>query len=277
MKKISLILVLHLFVSAFYTDGISQNQVGVGIGIALPDPSAILDVSSVNKGVLVPRMTTNQINTIPSATNGLLVYNTDSNCFNYYKNNAWVSFCDEIRNATNAAMPCGAIIMWGGNINQIPTGWYLCDGSLGTPNLADRFIMGSVNNLDINTTGGSNQITLTSNQLPSHNHTGNTNPDGDHAHNFSGTTDNDGAHEHSFWAGNGNRGGGFDKGEQDDERNYHHPNNSNVSRHRHNFSGVTNSNGVHAHPFTTDNTGIGEAIDIRPSYYKLAYIRKCLP
>jgi len=40
-------------------------------------------------------------------------------------------------------MPAGGIIMWSGTIATIPTGWYLCDGNNGTPNLVDRFIVGA--------------------------------------------------------------------------------------------------------------------------------------
>ena len=40
-----------------------------------------------------------------------------------------------------ASFPSGGIIMWSGSIASIPAGWYLCDGSNGTPNLSDRFIV----------------------------------------------------------------------------------------------------------------------------------------
>jgi len=42
-----------------------------------------------------------------------------------------------------AAMPAGAIIIWSGSIATIPTGWQLCDGSNGTPDLRSRFIVGA--------------------------------------------------------------------------------------------------------------------------------------
>jgi hypothetical protein len=41
------------------------------------------------------------------------------------------------------AFPPGGIILWHGSIASIPTGWYLCDGSNGTPDLRDRFIVGA--------------------------------------------------------------------------------------------------------------------------------------
>ncbi len=51
----------------------------VGIGTTTPDPNAQLDVSSSNKGILIPRMTLAQRNTIPGITLGLMIYQTDNN------------------------------------------------------------------------------------------------------------------------------------------------------------------------------------------------------
>lgn len=66
---------------------VSQN---IGIGTTTPVPSAILELQANNKGVLIPRLTTLQINGISSPANGLLVYNTDSAAFTYRANSAWV-------------------------------------------------------------------------------------------------------------------------------------------------------------------------------------------
>ena len=41
------------------------------------------------------------------------------------------------------AVPTGVITMWYGTIATIPTGWYLCNGSNGTPDLRDKFIVGA--------------------------------------------------------------------------------------------------------------------------------------
>lgn len=47
------------------------------------------------------------------------------------------------------------IAMWSGSSGNIPPGWQLCDGTNGTPNLRNRFIIGSQGNLNIGDTGGS--------------------------------------------------------------------------------------------------------------------------
>lgn len=40
-------------------------------------------------------------------------------------------------------VPVGAVMAWHGAVNAVPTGWALCDGTNGTPNLSDRFIYGT--------------------------------------------------------------------------------------------------------------------------------------
>lgn len=72
--------------------------------------------------------------------------------------------------AIKDTMPAGVIVMWSGAIANIPTGWALCDGSPGTPNLSGRFIVG-YNAADedynvISKMGGSKAVTLVQNQLP---------------------------------------------------------------------------------------------------------------
>ena len=59
-------------------------------------------------------------------------------------------------------VPVGGIIMWSGATNNIPTGWALCDGQNGTPNLQDKFIVGAGNTYAVDATGGSADATLVS-------------------------------------------------------------------------------------------------------------------
>ena len=74
----------------------------------------------------------------------------------------------------------GMIIMWNGLPNDVPTGWALCNGANGTPNLTDRFIIGAGNTYGYGATGGTKDATLVS-----HNHTGSTGGAGSHSHNYS--------------------------------------------------------------------------------------------
>jgi len=65
------------------------NSGKVGIGTASPSSSAILDVSSTTKGVLLPRLTINQITSISSPATGLTVYNTSLNTLCFYNGTHW--------------------------------------------------------------------------------------------------------------------------------------------------------------------------------------------
>jgi len=73
------------FVSA---QGISISEIG-----APPDNSAELDVISSSKGVLVPRMSNTQRDSIVNPAQGLLIYNISTHCYNYYDASQWYAIC----------------------------------------------------------------------------------------------------------------------------------------------------------------------------------------
>jgi microcystin-dependent protein len=60
--------------------------------------------------------------------------------------------------------------MWSGSVNNIPSGWVLCDGRNGTPNLQNRFIVGAGNEYEVGDTGGKDYVQLSVYELPSHTH-----------------------------------------------------------------------------------------------------------
>ena len=51
-------------------------------------------------------------------------------------------------------VPTGAILMWSGSIGSIPSGYVICDGTNGTPDLRDRFIVGAGNSYSVGNNGG---------------------------------------------------------------------------------------------------------------------------
>ena len=70
-----------------------------------------------------------------------------------------------------SAFVSGMIILWSGAANAIPSGWYLCNGSNGTPDLRGRFVVGyhdGNGDYDVNDTGGAETVTLSTSQIPSH-------------------------------------------------------------------------------------------------------------
>lgn len=77
---------------------------------------------------------------------------------------------DSLGTASTGTVPIGGIILWSGSTGSVPDGWALCNGSNGTPNLQDRFVVGAGSGYAVNATGGSATVTLTTAQMPLHNH-----------------------------------------------------------------------------------------------------------
>lgn len=86
MKKLCLSVLITLLVTLAFAQGVSINPTGND-----PDTSAMLDVSSTSKGLLLPRLTTVQRDAISLPATGLLVYNTTTSTFDYYNGTAWFS------------------------------------------------------------------------------------------------------------------------------------------------------------------------------------------
>ena len=78
----------------------------------------------------------------------------------------------EIGVTGSTGIPSGFIGLWSGAANAIPSGWYLCNGSNGTPDLRNRFVVGSGAgaSYSVGDTGGANTVTLSINEMPSHDH-----------------------------------------------------------------------------------------------------------
>jgi len=84
MKKIILISALLFLIHP----GL-RSQVGINTDGSLPDVSAMLDVKSTEKGLLIPRMNGQQMFLIPSPATGLLIYNTEDNSIYQFNSIAW--------------------------------------------------------------------------------------------------------------------------------------------------------------------------------------------
>jgi hypothetical protein len=73
-----------LGIAIMLTSSVVSAQVGgVGINTTTPDTSAVLDITSVNKGLLVPRLSTTMLSDIVLPVIGLLVFNTINNQFTF--------------------------------------------------------------------------------------------------------------------------------------------------------------------------------------------------
>ena len=141
-------------------------------------------------------------------------------------------------------LPRGTIVAY--NQNTPPTGWTLCDGSNGSPDLRNRFILGW-GNRGITATGGEENVTLTEAHMPSHSHNG------------SGTTSSDGAKTYQ-----GGGSSGWNAG-------YHHR----ISLGGNNAWNInTSDNHAHTFSFTTDSRGSNQSHNNMPPFYVLTYIMK---
>lgn len=66
--------------------------------------------------------------------------------------------------------PLGCIVWWSGTADNIPTGWHICDGTNGTLDLRNKFILAAGTNHAVGETGGSETVKLSLGQMPEHDH-----------------------------------------------------------------------------------------------------------
>jgi len=85
--------------------GGAGTENGIAFGKSNVDPSAIMEVYATDKGLLLPRMTTAQRDAINSPAEGLLVYNTDDNEFQYYSASIWYAWT-----SSNPSITCATIL-----------------------------------------------------------------------------------------------------------------------------------------------------------------------
>ena len=149
-------------------------------------------------------------------------------------------------NGTGATIPTGLITMWSGSIGSIPSGWALCNGSNGTPDLRDRFVIAAGSTYSVAQTGGSADAIVVT-----HTHTAtstSTVTDPGHFHNTYGA-----------YGGGGNPGGSL---------NINNPGGQNQAV-------TTATTGITVATSTTNaNAGTSGTNANLPPYYALAYIMK---
>lgn len=101
MKQSTLLLLFFISFCCLHTA--AQN---VGIGTSTPNAAAQLDITSTTKGLLLPRLTQTQRDAITTPVVGLIIYNTSTNSFQYYRGPDW-------SNITHSGIASGVV-------NRIP-------------------------------------------------------------------------------------------------------------------------------------------------------------
>tara|TARA_B100002019_G_C21257983_1_gene595044 strand:- start:721 stop:1695 length:975 start_codon:yes stop_codon:yes gene_type:complete len=150
--------------------------------------------------------------------------------------------------SSGGVVPSGAIILWSGAANQVPSGWHLCDGQNSTPDLRNRFVVGASlsGGYAVDATGGSADAILVEHSHGAGTYTADT--DGNHNHNYdhnqsSTSLDNDESNQTIY------------------------PNQS---------QDTTSSNGDHTHTISGISGSAGQSGTNAnlPPYYALCYIMK---
>lgn len=179
-------------------------------------------------------------------------------------------------------LPRGIITMWSGATNAVPSGWALCDGNNGTPNLKDRFIVGAGQSYGVGNTGGNWTQTpsvwtnaagtginvagtaITEAQMPWHTHSGSVGSDASIQ-----VQDSIQSSSAGEWLADDSFGSiGWSP--------------SPIRKPLKEFSASLSINGTggsqpHYHGVTDNghaHTAAASAIDVRPPYYALAFIMK---
>jgi hypothetical protein len=166
----------------------NKNLVG-GVSIAddtiPPHPSAILDIRSVSKGVIIPQMSITERDNIVNPSNGLVVFVNDSTERGglwFFDKGQWQQL-----KFRKAYYPKGSIIMYsnvregyfdnrGVGIAESTKGWHICNGNDGTPDLTNMFVVGyDPDNEDYSTFGKNaddarNEYHLGPDSIPTHKH-----------------------------------------------------------------------------------------------------------
>jgi hypothetical protein len=224
------------------------------------------------------------IELIPSKAPNLLIAPTEySQQYQDQMNNALRLYFNQIDNITQSvsqtaalvpdinSFPAGGIIMWSGATTAVPAGWHICDGTNGTPNLLDRFIVGAGSTYAVGATGGSANAVVVS-----HNHSASSSvSDPSHSHSVY-----DPSHNHTWVGGNptddsmGLPGGGLGGWALGSDP----ANNNNIYRSYNQgaYTGIGIYGAYTGISVSTTNTatGVSGTNANLPPYYALAYIMK---
>ncbi|NDB36338.1 MAG: hypothetical protein EB023_13595, partial [Flavobacteriia bacterium] len=148
-----------------------NNGFNLGIGTTSPHASALTDMTSTTQGFLPPRMSTVQRNAIASPALGLVIFNTTTNCLNFFAGNGWNEACGSLVNTglLNTLNCAGATttgtLTSGSSANGVSTAISYTGGNAGTysaQNIASTGVSGLIAALAAGTlANGNGSVTYT--------------------------------------------------------------------------------------------------------------------
>jgi microcystin-dependent protein len=193
-------------------------------------------------------------------------------------NTAWTDLYAMNR---SPGVPAGTIIMWWGDINNIPKGYVLCDGNNGTPNMLDRVPIGAGYSYAVGAMGGRTAVALTTSELPWHDH-GIYDPGHNHYFNDPGHAHgvSDWGHQHSLpnlgsvQAGSDNGGANIPVSTGYGSGRYLSPTDAGGGNHSIYGSGTGAWNSASGIGCGIYASGGGAAFDIRPPYLAVWFLMK---
>ena len=103
----------------------------------------------------------------------------------------------QLKAVSDYKLPVGVILLWSGAVAAIPTGFILCNGSGGSPDLRNTFVVGAGSTYAPADSGGATTVTLAEANLPAHAHAVNITSQAT-SHTHTATSNTTGAHTHTF-------------------------------------------------------------------------------
>lgn len=266
------------------------------LGFNNPNPhaSAILDIESNNKGVLIPRLTSTERIAIVSPAQGLLVYDSSENQFYYWNGSAWLTAAKAAKNTNGISYNNNVAINTTATTNSLEV-----NGAINTTTLTATSNI-SAASYSLNSSGngmtpqgaiimwsgviiptgwalcdGTNSTPDLRDKFIVSVGPGNSFPSSGGsnsvtlsvanlpAHSHSASVSTDGAHTHDYNEPNCGEGYSLSYNGSNEVWDY-------------DCTGAyaTTSNGNHTHTVTIGNTGSTSSIENRPPYYSLAFIMK---
>ena len=90
--RIFTVFLIPIFLNPLFSQETEENQVGVGIGTSTLAPGSAFQIESTTGAMVQPRMTSSEMNAIPTPLDGAFIFNTTENAWYIHKEGSWQTF-----------------------------------------------------------------------------------------------------------------------------------------------------------------------------------------